>query len=390
MTQPNDPASEPMAPSLAPTEMMDAWAATMTGNTSAGLTAPHAGEPVRLGRPRTANRVEREQRQAAELSDGATVANGAGTRAIPEEPDELRTCFERDRDRILGSKPFRRLSGKTQVMLFPGDHVRTRLTHALEVAQVAVAIATGCGLNRDLAEAIALGHDCGHGPGGHASEDALAVFLPEGFNHAVFGADVALAPLNLCAETLDGVRNHSWSRPRPATPEGVAVAFADRIAYCTHDFEDAVAAGIIGVADLPTEVAERLGRDRSAQIKALVRDVVATVAATGTMAMSAPVAAALGEFRRFNNERIYLRPASLVQSHSLIPMLRALVEFYADRPNLIPDITNLDSGSDTAVRAAVAHVAGMTDRYACRQAVADLGWERHQLPRGVDLGHLDH
>ena len=171
---------------------------------------------------------------------GATRASGAGNRAIAEEADAYRTCFERDRDRILHGTAFRRLAGKTQVFVFPDDHQRTRLTHALEVAQVATAIARALGLNVALTEAIALGHDCGHGPGGHASEDAFSPYVDEGYDHAVWGADVVLAPLNLCDETLDGIRNHSWSRPAPATPEGEVVSWADRIAYVCHDFEDAV------------------------------------------------------------------------------------------------------------------------------------------------------
>ena len=153
---------------------------------------------------------------------------------------------------------FRRLAGKTQVFVFPDDHQRTRLTHALEVAQVATSVARALGLNVALTEAIALGHDCGHGPGGHASEDALSPYVAGGYDHAVWGADVTLAPLNLCAETLDGIRNHSWSRPAPATPEGEVVSWADRIAYVCHDFEDAVAAGIVGADMLPPIVADAL------------------------------------------------------------------------------------------------------------------------------------
>ena len=163
-----------------------------------------------------------------ELAPGATRAIGAGSRARLEEPDQWRTCFERDRDRILHATAFRRLAGKTQVFVFPDDHQRTRLTHALEVAQVATGIARACRLNVALTEAIALGHDCGHGPGGHASEEALSPYLDGGFDHAPWGADVSLAPLNLCRETLDGIRNHSWSRPAPATPEGEVVSWADR------------------------------------------------------------------------------------------------------------------------------------------------------------------
>ena len=205
-------------------------------------------------------RAEREAVEAAMLAPGATRARGAGNRVRPEEPDPWRTCFERDRDRILHATAFRRLAGKTQVFVFPDDHQRTRLTHALEVAQVATGIARACRLNVALTEAIALGHDCGHGPGGHASEDALSPYLDEGFDHAPWGADVSLAPLNLCPETLDGIRNHSWSRPAPATPEGEVVSWADRIAYVCHDFEDAVKSGIVTPAALPTVVRRAVRR----------------------------------------------------------------------------------------------------------------------------------
>jgi len=151
----------------------------------------------------------------------------------------------------------------------PGLHLPGRSSadpadSCLEVVQIANAIARACRLNVALTEAIALGHDCGHGPGGHASEEALSPFLPEGFDHAVWGADVTAAPLNLCAETLDGIRNHSWSRPSPATPEGEVVALADRIAYCAHDLEDAVHAQIVTSDELPPLVAEHCGTSRGA------------------------------------------------------------------------------------------------------------------------------
>src|SRR5580692_5251896 len=203
------------------------WAATMAGHRAAGLRTAHSDSSAVVGDPPVVayGRQDRETAQDA-LAEGATRAVGAGDRARAEEPDPYRTCFERDRDRILHSSSFRRLAGKTQVFIFPADHQRTRLTHALEVAQAATAIARACRLNAALVEAIALGHDCGHGPGGHASEDALAQFVPE-FDHAVWGAEVTAAPLNLCAETIDGIRNHSWSRPSPATPESQVVGLAD-------------------------------------------------------------------------------------------------------------------------------------------------------------------
>jgi dGTPase len=345
----------------------------------------HRGGEHRVGRCAPWSRQQREELEANSLADGATLARDAGNRAVPEAPDALRTCFERDRDRILHSTAFRRLAGKTQVFVFPDDHQRTRLTHALEVAQVATAMARACGLNVALAEAIALGHDCGHGPGGHASEDALSAFVPEGYDHAVWGADVVLAPLNLCAETLDGVRNHSWSRPAPATPEGAIVSWADRCAYSAHDLEDAVRAGIVDVGQLSPLVVERCGVTRAQQLRAFIGGVVDAVAATGQVGMVVPLAEALAELRRFNYQHIYLRPASVEQSDLVIRVLRALVEYYADRPHALPGATpGVQSGSETALRAAVTYVGGMTDRFAFQTAVAALGWDPRALPAGVD------
>jgi dGTPase len=342
----------------------------------------HADSPV-AGAARLARR--REEREA-DAGPWATRAVGAGRRAVDEEPCPYRTCFERDRDRILHATAFRRLAGKTQVFVFPDDHQRTRLTHALEVMQVASAVARGLGLDVALTEAIALGHDCGHGPGGHASEDALSPYVDGGYDHAVWGADVVLPPLNLCIETLDGIRNHSWSRPAPATREGEVVSWADRIAYVCHDFEDAVAAGIVTEAQLPAEVAACCGTRRSQQIGAFVRSLVETSTRAGVIAMASDHTDALAAFRRFDYEHIYLRPESVAQARSVIRVLQALVEAFADRPNLLPDNRRHGFGAGTtdAYRAAVTYVGGMTDRYACQEAVRLLGWPTDQLPKGID------
>ncbi|MHB8670001.1 MAG: HD domain-containing protein [Acidimicrobiales bacterium] len=344
----------------------------------------HSGAGAWVGSDVPRLREERERAEEAELAPGATRARGAGARRRDESPDPARTCFERDRDRILHGSAFRRLAGKTQVFVSPEDHQRTRLTHALEVAQVAVAIARSCRLNVALTEAIALGHDCGHGPGGHASEDALSPYVVGGYDHATWGADVVLAPLNLCAETLDGIRNHSWSRPAPATPEGEVVSWADRIAYVCHDFEDAVRAGIVTPAMLPAVVRERAGQTRGAQLGAFIDGVVGAVHGTGEVGMVEPLAEALAAFRACNYEWIYLRPASITQGRAVSRVLRALVEHFADRPHLLPGVTDvLGAGSDEARRAAVTWVGGMTDRYAFGIAVAQLGWDPARLPTGV-------
>jgi len=352
-----------------------------------GVTLAHR-DAARLppGDHRGVDRGVREEREAATLAPGATRAIGAGHRAVQEEPDLWRTCFERDRDRILHSTAFRRLAGKTQVFIFPEDHQRTRLSHALEVAQIAGGIARATGLNVTLAEAIALGHDCGHGPGGHASEDALDPFVDGGFDHAPWGATVSLASLNLCAETLDGIANHSWSRPAPTTPEGEVVSWADRIGYVCHDFEDAVIDGIVVPDELPGVVKERCGTTRSAQLGAFIDAAVATTLTTGMIGMDDDHARALAEFRAFNYEHIYLRDASVAQGAAVVSVLRALVEHFAKHPDEVVHHGGAPGGrpDEDPTFAAVRYVSGMTDRFAFRTAVAVLDWPVDRLPQGID------
>lgn len=370
-------------------ERAEKWASTMRGHHHDGVAIAHEDSWAGPGDPAVISRQEREERQDRSLARLATRPHGAGSRMVDESPDPFRTCFQRDRDRILHASAFRRLAGKTQVFVFPDDHQRTRLTHALEVAQIARSIAEPLGLNVDLAEAIAIGHDCGHGPGGHASEDAFSPYLSDGYDHAVWGADVTLVPLNLCAETLDGIRNHSWSRPAPATPEGEVVSWADRIAYVCHDFEDAVAAGIVTPSMLPDIVSSRCGTARSQQLGTFVRAMLSATEQSGRIGMTADIAEALSEFRRFNYDNIYLRPASTRQAQSVISMLQALVEHFTAHTDLIPVEVLLNSGptgnDDESLFAAVSWVSGMTDRYACGQAVELLGWRQDQLPAGIDV-----
>ena len=376
MTQQSPTSSSPER-----TPRQEEWVSTMGGaTTTEDLVLAHRDGPPPSVRSRPVRRLERESIDADVLANGATLGIGGGNRALPEEPDEFRTCFERDRDRILHSPAFRRLAGKTQVFVFPDDHQRTRLTHALEVAQVATAISRALGLNVALTEAIALGHDCGHGPGGHASEDAFDAFIPGGFHHAVWGADVVLEPLNLCIETLDGIRNHSWSRPTPMTPEGVVVSWADRCAYTAHDLEDAMGAHILRPSDLPSDVTEILGRDRRQQLHSLIHAVIDCAATTGIIGMDTTHASALSELRSFNYERIYNRPDSIAQGRAVIDVLTALVEHFVDTPADLPSSSELDP-----VTAAVAHVAGMTDRYAFDTAERLLDWPADRRPLGIDL-----
>ena len=349
----------------------------------------HAGDHAFVGGP-VVGRDAREALLDASLAPGATRPVGAGDRARPEAPDPFRLCFERDLDRVKHSRPWRRLAGKCQVFVAPeDDHLRTRLTHAVEVAQVATGIARAANLCLPLVEAIALAHDCGHGPGGHASEEAFSPYLPDaGYDHAVYGADVTLGPLNLCSETLDGVRNHSWRRPAPSTAEGEVVAWADRIAYVCHDFEDACRAGILAQGDLPSGVVDVVGTRRSEQIGTFVLAVLDAVERTGRVGMSEPAANALAAFRAFNFERIYLRPAARRQADRVVSLLRGLVEYFADVPARIPDVASGAvptplSGSSQAAARAVHYVSGMTDRFALRLGVEVLGWRPDDLPRGV-------
>jgi dGTPase len=243
---------------------------------------------------------------------------------------------------------------------------------------------TGAGARQywQCCPAIALGHDCGHGPGGHASEEAFDAFIPKGFDHGPWGADVALAELNLCAQTLDGIRNHSWSRPAPLTIEGEIVSWADRIAYCAHDLEDAVHAGIVQISELPTEVVELLGTSRREQLGVLIRAVAAGITQTGRVGMAAPTASALAALRKFNYERIYTRPDSLAQSRAMIEVLQDLVRFYIDHPERKP----VSFRGEDPVRDAVTYVAGMTDRFAFDMAEELLGWAPERLPRGIGHG----
>ena len=337
-------------------------------------------------------REVREAELASVLAPGATRPVGAGERALAEEPDPYRLCFERDLDRVKHSRPWRRLAGKCQVFIAPeDDHLRTRLTHAVEVAQVATGIARAANLCLPLVEAIALAHDCGHGPAGHASEQAFSPYLPEGgYDHAVYGADVTLAELNLCRETLDGVRNHSWRRPPPSTPEGEVVAWSDRIAYVCHDFEDAVRAGILEPADLPPEVREVVGTRRSEQVGTFVLAVLDAIDRTGYVGMTEPAASALAAFRSFNFERIYLRPAARRQAERVIRLLGGLVDHFADAPLRIPmvrdgEVAAPPAGSFEAAALAVRYVSGMTDRFALGLGVELLGWRPDDLPAASEL-----
>lgn len=335
-------------------------------------------------------RQQREEAMDVLLAPGALRSCGAGNRPAAEEADPVRTCFERDLDRIKHSVAFRVLAGKTQVFIASSstdEALRTRLTHSLEVAQVAVGIAQATGLNTTAVEAMALGHDTAHGPIGHASEEAFTPFLPGGYDHAAYAATM-LAPLNLTREVLDGIVNHSWRRPSPSSVEAEVVSFADRIAYVCHDWDDAVRAGIVHPDQLPAEVAEVLGTRQSQQLRTLIGAVVDGITSTGVVGLPAQQASALDCFRSTNYETIYMRPAARRQAEKAIDLLTQTVEFFIDHPGRIGAVKDglvpfPKAGSQDAANAAVHHVAQMTDRAVLELAVALLGWDASRLPRGV-------
>ena len=300
-----------------------------------------------------------EQLEAQYLSERATPSASTKGRDVHEPEDDMRTCFQRDRDRIVHSKAFRRLAHKTQVFLAPeGDHFRVRLTHTLEVTQVARTIARALRLNEDLVEAICLGHDLGHTPFGHLGEEVVATFLP-GFRHNLQSVRIVevLEALNLTWEVRDGIANHTWSMPTmPATLEGQIARYADRIAYLNHDIDDAVRAGILSETELPEPTTRVLGSSHSDRIKRMVGDLVETSEGSDSIEMSPSVFEAMKTTRSFLFEKVYVGRVGAETKSSVEEILGTLLEHHA---------ASASSGVDPKV-AAVDYVAGMTDRFALR------------------------
>jgi dGTPase len=287
----------------------------------------------------------------------------------PEPPDPRRTGFERDRDRILHTKAFRRLKHKTQVFIDPdGDHFVTRLTHTLQVTQIGRSLAVYLGLNEPLTEAICLGHDVGHSPFGHIGEDALSPYVPGEWHHAAQSVRVftLLEPINPTIEVIDGIRAHSWKiDPPPETSEGMVCRFADRIAYLTHDVDDAVRAGVIGHDDLPAAATRLFGAPGGAWINEMIDSVVEESVLTGEVSMAADALDVMNELRDFMFERVYLRAEAAPQRDQAIAVIRGLVDHYRAHPAEVPD-TYRHPDSDP-ITAAIDYVSGMTDRFALRE-----------------------
>jgi dGTPase len=314
-------------------------------------------------------RRDRRTREADEvrLAPAATRSTDSRGRALPEEPDEFRTAFQRDRDRILHSKAFRRLKHKTQVFINPdGDHFITRLSHTLQVTQISRALAVALSLNEDLAEAIALGHDVGHSPFGHTGEEALSPYFPEtGWHHAAQSVRVfdVLEHLNLTWEVRDGIRAHSWKiEPPPATPEAMTVRYGDRIAYLTHDALDAMRAGVLSADEIPPRALERFGPPGRVWIDEMINAVIDESLRTGRVQMDAPTLDVMNELREFMFERVYLSPGQRVHTDPAIALIRRLVDYHLEHPSDLPE-TYRDYEADLTTQV-VDYVAGMTDRYA--------------------------
>jgi len=312
-------------------------------------------------------------REAAELSPLAMPSYPA-VRQRPETDCSLRTPFQRDRDRIVHSKAFRRLKHKTQVFVLPtGDHYRTRLTHTLEVTQVSRTVARALALNEDLVEAIGVGHDLGHPPFGHIGEEVLDSCLTERFGtsfwhneHSVRVVDVLERDgqgLNLTEPVRDGIRGHSGRAAAPATLEGRIVRLVDRIAYINHDIDDAVRAGVISAADLPAEPIAILGDTGPRRIDVLVHDLVEHSAVAGDIVQGDEVGEAMGALRTFMFERVYLGPEATREHAKIDLVVRTLFDHFSANPEEIP--ASIPAGE--LPRRVTDYIAGMTDRFAVAQ-----------------------
>jgi dGTPase len=305
------------------------------------------------------------------LSPYAALSSRSKGRLAPEEQCDIRTDFQRDRDRIIHSKAFRRLKHKTQVFLSPeGDHYRTRLTHTLEVSQIARTIARALRFNEDLTEAIALGHDLGHTPFGHTGEAVLNEICPKGFSHNIQSLRVVEilekdgAGLNLTWEVRDGILNHT-SRDIAATVEGRLVSLADRVGYINHDIDDAIRAGIISVEDLPLNCVDVLGDTHSRRINNMITDIIDN-SADGCINMSKPVKDAMNQLREFMFSHVYLDPVAKREEKKAQHVVKELYFYFLKHVDKLPEDMKLLLECTDISDVVCDYVAGMTDTYAIR------------------------
>ena len=317
-------------------------------------------------------REQLEQEEAVRLSPLAAHARDSRGRETPVEPCPLRTDYQRDRDRILHCKSFRRLKFKTQVFLSPeGDHYRTRLTHTLEVAQVARTLARALRLNEDLTEAIALGHDLGHTPFGHIGERSLDELMPDGFRHneqsrrCVEVLENGGAGLNLTWEVRDGILCHS-GKQFPATLEGQCVRRADRIAYLNHDLDDALRGGVLQPFELPADCLKVLGQTHGQRINTMILDIVENSQGQDVLTMSPLVQEAMDGLREFMFERVYRDKWRAAEEHRCDLVVKQLFHYYSDHPGEMPEEYVLIGYREGMERGVCDFLSGMTDRYAVR------------------------
>ena len=331
-------------------------------------------------------REELEYREHRMLNPLASFADRSKGRLRDEPPreEDVRTCYQRDVDRIVHSKSFRRLMHKTQVFLQPeGDHYRTRMTHTLEVTRIARTITQALGLNEDLAEAIAMGHDLGHTPFGHAGEVALTKCLGKPFRHneqSLRVVDVLEKDglgLNLTYEVRNGILCHTGD-PWPETLEGMVVRRSDQIAYVNHDIDDAIRAGILSNDDLPREITELLGNNHSARINTLVNDAIVTSREAGTVMLSPQVDKALKDLRSYMFEHVYRNPVAKGEERKAKDMLQRLFEYYYTHPEALPEDFHPQLSFDGMERTVCDYIAGMTDNYAVdkfTELFIPMGWQ---------------
>ena len=316
-------------------------------------------------------REDLEKREQETLSPYACLSMQSRGRQKPEELCDIRPCFQRDRDRILYSKSFRRLKDKTQVFLTPdGDHYRTRMTHTLEVAQNARTIARALRLNEDLAEAIALGHDLGHTPFGHAGERALGQVCPHGFKHneqSLRILDILEKDgqgLNLTWEVRDGVLNHEMETV-PHTLEGKIVRLSDKIAYIRHDMEDAIRGGILRESDLPQDIGARIGYTNGEWLNTFIHDIVENSYGKNDIIMSEPIYCAMMDLREFMFRRVYTNPIAKGEEGKAIDLVKTLYAYYLEHIDLLPGyLLELMDKGEPRDRIVCDYISAMTDRFA--------------------------
>lgn len=312
-----------------------------------------------------------EKWEERSLSPYATLSRNSCGRLKEEEQCDIRPVFQRDRDRIIHSKSFRRLKDKTQVFLTPrGDHYRTRLTHTLEVSQNARTIAKALRLNEELVEAIALGHDLGHTPFGHAGERALNRICPYGFDHAeqsVRTVDLLEKDgqgLNLTFEVRDGIRNHQ-TKGHPMTLEGCVVRFSDKIAYIHHDMDDAIRAGILSEEDVPMEIREIAGMTTGARLDCFIHDIVSASEDKDGIFMSEPIREAMQNLRSFMFRRVYQNPEAKGEEGKAEILVETLYDYYLHHTDLMPgEYLLLMERGEPRERVVCDYISAMTDRYA--------------------------